>query len=91
MYGNQDKDHKYDLSDLRIRPNHYVVRHYDVSELPSGAQVEDPGSNRIQIYEKDVFENLSGQKVKGKGKKAEQTSSHFENLGLNVEILHKPE
>lgn len=76
---------------MRVNPDHYVVRHFNVETLPSGAQVEDEGSSRIQIYEKEVFDNLSGQVKKGKGKQAETKISHFEALGLNVEVLHKPE
>lgn len=48
--------------------------------------MEDPGSSRIQVYEKDVFNKLNEQGSKD----GMQQQSVFEQQGLGVEILHDP-
>lgn len=85
-FGNKDTDQKYDLSKLTIPDDHYVVRHFMNITLANGQQVEDPTTTRLQVYDKETFDNLSKQKVKD----GKQIGSQFENLGINVHVLHDP-
>jgi hypothetical protein len=85
-FGNQDKEKKYDLSKLKVPEDHYVVRHFSSVELANGQKMEDPSTNRFQVYDKETFENLSRQPIKD----GKQVASQFNSLGLNVDILHDP-
>jgi hypothetical protein len=87
-FGNQDKKKQHDLSELKIRPDHVVVRHFSVFNSPGGAEMEDPASSRIQVYEQEVYDRMTSQK---KDKVSGQTLSEFERQGLGVQVLHKPE
>lgn len=85
-HGNKHHSKKHDLSGLNIHDDHYVVRHFSTFNSPSGVPMEDPGSSRIQIYDKETFKNLSKQ-----GKKdGKQIPSVFEEQGLGVDVLHEP-
>ena len=85
-FGNQDKQKKYDLSALSIPENHFVVRHFGMIQLANGKFIEDESTSRIQVYDRETFKNLQAQTI-DKGK---QKISQFENLGLNVDVLHDP-
>lgn len=85
-FGNQDKNKKYDLSAMSIPANHFVVRHFGMIQLANGKFIEDESTSRIQVYDIETFNNLKAQTI-DKGK---QKISQFENLGLNVDVLHDP-
>jgi hypothetical protein len=88
QHGNNDTGKEYDLTEMRVRSDQYVVRHFSTFQSPSGVEMEDPGSSRLQVYDKVDFERLNKQ---GKSKDGKQTPSVFEQMGLGVDILHEPE
>lgn len=85
-FGNQDKDKKHDISGLKVPKDHYVVRHFSTVALANGQSMEDPSTNRFQVYSQHDFKKLSEQSVKD----GKQVASQFNVLGLNVDILHDP-
>ncbi len=86
-YGNQDKAQKYDISKLNTKGDKYVVRHFGYVELGNGEKMEDPSSNRFQVYDKKTFNDMTRQpEVNGK-----QGKSKFQQIGMNVHVLHNPE
>lgn len=87
-HGNKDADKEHDLTDMRVRPDQYVVRHFSTFASPTGVEMEDPGSSRLQVYDKEDFDRLNKQ---NKSKDGKQEPSHFENMGLGIDILHEPE
>lgn len=86
QFGNLDEEQKYDLSDIRISSNLYVVRHFGTVKLQNGTEIEDPSSSRIQVYDREDYVNLAEQKVKN----GEQQKSKFEEMGYGTEVLHDP-
>lgn len=86
-FGNKDKDKKYPLSKLKIPAGSVVVRHFNTVALANGQAMEDPTTNRFQVYDKVTFDNLS----KMPEKDGKQQKSQFQELGLNVDVLHIPE
>lgn len=84
MFGNLDKEQKFKFPTQFA--DHVVVRHFNMVRLPSGVMTEDPGSNRIQYYELETFQNMAKQKVVN----GNQTPSQFEQLGIHYEVLHDP-
>lgn len=86
-FGNQDKDKKYDISGLKVPEDHYVVRHFNTVTLQNGQSMEDPTSSRFQVYDAETFNNYNTQHVKD----GKQLPSTFQQLGLNVDVLHNPE
>jgi hypothetical protein len=85
-FGNCDSAKKYSLKHLKVPANHYVVRHFGTVALASGQTMEDPTTNRFQVYDVQTFNKLREQPIK----KDIQQKSQFEELGLNVDILHDP-
>lgn len=87
QFGNQDKAKKYDISKLNTNGDKYVVRHFGHVELGNGEKMEDPSSNRFQVYDKKTFNDMNRQpEVNGK-----QSKSKFQAIGLNIDVLHNPE
>lgn len=87
QFGNKDTAQKYDLSKLKLSGDKYVVRHFGYVELGNGEKMEDPTTNRIQVYDKKTFNDMNRQpEVNGK-----QGKSKFQQIGLNVDVLHNPE
>lgn len=87
QFGNQDKAKKYDISKLKTNGDKYVVRHFGYVELANGEKMEDPSSNRFQVYDKKTFNDMNRQpEVNGK-----QGKSKFQAIGLNIDVLHNPE
>lgn len=87
QFGNQDKQQKYDISKLNTKGDKYVVRHFGFVELGNGEKMEDPSSNRFQVYDKKTFNDMNRQpEVNGK-----QGKSKFQQIGLNLHVLHNPE
>jgi hypothetical protein len=86
QFGNQDKEKKYDLSRLNIPDGHVVVRHFGTVKLANGQEMEDPTTNRLQVYDEATYDALNKQGVKD----GKQTPSQFEVLGMNVDVLHLP-
>lgn len=87
-HGNKDSDKEYDLTDMRVKPDQYVVRHFNTITTGKGNEIEDPDSGRLQVYDKEDFERLTKQ---NKSKDGSQQPSHFESLGMGIDILHEPE
>ncbi|MEI8142839.1 MAG: hypothetical protein WCG90_08235 [Chitinophagia bacterium] len=86
-FGNLDQDQKYDLSKLNTLGDKYVVRHYGFVELGNGEKMEDPTTNRFQVYDTRTFNDMNRQpEVNGK-----QGKSKFQAIGLNIDVLHNPE
>jgi hypothetical protein len=85
-FGNRDKDKKYDLSILKVPADCVVVRHFQMVALANGQQMEDPTTNRFQVYDKVTFDSMNSQNVKN----GKQEQSQFEQLGINVDVLHMP-
>lgn len=86
-FGNQDKEKKYDLSRIKTDGTKVVVRHFGYVELGNGEKMEDPSTNRFQVYDKKTFNDMNRQpEVNGK-----QGKSKFQAIGLNVDVLHNPE
>lgn len=84
QFGNKDKDKKYDLSGIKVPADHVVVRHFSSVVLANGSEMEDPTSNRFQVYDRETFDALNAQPTKG----GKQQKSQFQELGLNVDVLH---
>lgn len=76
--GSVDSNYELDEKDK----DHYHVKHSRVETLPSGAQVEDPGSIRIQTYNKNVFEDQVVNKEKG--------LPSIWDMGETLVVLHDP-
>lgn len=87
QFGNLDKEKKHDLSKLKVPAGHVVVRHFNHVDLANGQKMEDPTTNRLQVYDVATFDNLSKQKT---SKEGTQLASQFELLGLNTQVLHDP-
>ena len=86
QFGNKDTAQKYDLSKLKLSGDKYVVRHFGYVELGNGEKMQDPTTNRIQVYDKKTFNDMNRQpEVNGK-----QGKSKFQQIGLNVDVLHNP-
>ncbi|MBL7738711.1 MAG: hypothetical protein JNK14_05790 [Chitinophagaceae bacterium] len=84
VYGNMDKEKKFAFNPLFT--DHYLVRHFRMERLASGAMVEDPKSSSFQFYDEETFNDLSAQPVKN----GKQGASKFEQQGLQTEVLHDP-
>lgn len=85
-FGNQDTEQKYDLSALKIAEDKFVVRHFEFLTLANGEKMEDPSTSRFQVYDQRTFNDLNRQPVKD----GKQMPSKFEDIGLNVDVLHNP-
>lgn len=86
-FGNLDQGKKYDLSKLNTVGDKVIVRHFGFVELGNGDKIEDPTTNRFQVYDVKTFNDMNRQpEVNGK-----QGKSKFQAIGLNIDVLHNPE
>jgi len=76
------KDEKYEYP--ASEKKNFIVRHSRMEAMPSGAEVEDPGSVRIQIYRPEVYAELIHESKKGGNKNA------FVEAGEKAIVLHDP-
>lgn len=85
-FGNKDIEKKYDLSALNIPSDKFAVRHFEFLTLANGEKMEDPSTSRFQVYDQRTFNDLNRQIVRN----GVQAPSKFEDIGLNVDVLHDP-
>lgn len=78
LTGSVDSEYEFNTKDK----DHYHVKHSRMEKLPSGALIEDPGSIRIQMYDKNTFEDQKLNQEKG--------LPSIWDMGETVTILHDP-
>ena len=75
VFGNKDAERKFGFP--YIERDYFHLKTSRSTDLPSGVNIEDPGSIRHQIYNQKQWEHTNHY-------------DHMAIMGLNVEIMHDP-